>query len=112
MFPYLSVLTVLPLVGALVVAALPRSNGTLAKQVALGVALVELVITAVMLIRFAPHGARMQFHESYPWIPQWGVRFTFATDGIAVVMLALIAILVPVVILAGWHDADSPSGRR
>ena len=35
-FPFLSVLTVAPLVGAVVVALLPRSRPTLAKQVALG----------------------------------------------------------------------------
>jgi NADH-quinone oxidoreductase subunit M len=34
------------------------------------------------------------------------VSFTFATDGIALVMLALIALLMPIVILASWHDAD------
>jgi NADH-quinone oxidoreductase subunit M len=34
------------------------------------------------------------------------VRFTFAADGIALVMLVLIALLVPLVILASWHDAE------
>jgi NADH-quinone oxidoreductase subunit M len=32
---------------------------------------------------------------------------TFAADGIALVMLVLIAVLVPLVILASWHDAES-----
>lgn len=52
-------------------------------------------------------GDRFQFRESYPWIPNWGVHFTFAADGIALVMLMLIAVLVPLVILASWHDAES-----
>ena len=34
------------------------------------------------------------------------MRFTFAADGIALVMLMLIAVLVPLVILASWHDAE------
>src|SRR5262249_38963509 len=42
--------------------------------------------------------------------PIWDVRFTFAADGIALVMIALIALLVPLVILASWHDAEG--GRR
>ena len=41
------------------------------------------------------------------WIDAWDARFTFAADGIALVMLALIALLVPVVILASWHDAEN-----
>ena len=50
--------------------------------------------------------ARLQLQESYTWIPAWGAKFTFAADGIALVMIALIALLVPIVILASWHDAE------
>jgi NADH-quinone oxidoreductase subunit M len=106
-FPYLSVLTGGPLVGAAVVACLPRSRPQLAKTVALIWSLAVLVVTAVMYATFDAHGSRFQFRESYQWIPFWGARFTFEADGIALVMLALIALLVPLVILASWHDVDS-----
>ncbi|WP_319459739.1 NADH-quinone oxidoreductase subunit M [Micromonospora sp. RTP1Z1] len=106
-FPFLSVLTVAPLVGALVVALLPRRSPELAKQVAFGWSLLVLVLSVIMWITFQADGDRFQFRESYPWIPNWGVSFTFAADGIALVMLMLIAILVPLVILASWHDAES-----
>jgi NADH-quinone oxidoreductase subunit M len=106
-FPFLSVLTVAPLVGALAVALIPQSRSELAKRVALGWSLAVLVLSVIMWIAFHAGGERFQFHESYPWIPQWGVRFTFAADGIALVMLMLIAVLVPLVILASWHDAES-----
>ncbi|WBB93910.1 NADH-quinone oxidoreductase subunit M [Verrucosispora sp. WMMC514] len=106
-FPFLSVLTVAPLVGAVVVAFLPRSRPTLAKQVALGWSLLVLALSVVMWVTFQVGGDRFQFRESYPWIPNWGVNFTFAADGIALVMLMLIAVLVPLVILASWHDAES-----
>ncbi|BCJ59037.1 NADH-quinone oxidoreductase subunit M [Micromonospora endophytica] len=106
-FPFLSVLTVAPLVGAVVVALLPRNRPTLAKQVALGWSLLVLALSVVMWVAFQVDGDRFQFRESYPWIPNWGVNFTFAADGIALVMLMLIAVLVPLVILASWHDAES-----
>ncbi|MCX4468813.1 NADH-quinone oxidoreductase subunit M [Micromonospora sp. MW-13] len=106
-FPFLSVLTVAPLVGALVVALLPRRRPDLAKQVALGWSLLVLVLSVVMWVAFKTDGDRLQFRESYTWIPQWDARFTFAADGIALVMLMLIAVLVPLVILASWHDAES-----
>ena len=60
-----------------------------------------------MWVAFNAGGDRFQFRESYSWIPNWGVSFTFAADGIALVMLMLIAVLVPLVILASWHDAES-----
>ncbi|MEV4386370.1 NADH-quinone oxidoreductase subunit M [Micromonospora sp. NPDC049580] len=106
-FPFLSVLTVAPLVGALVVAFLPRHRPELAKQVAFVWSLLVLVLSVVMWVSFNAGGDRFQFRESYSWIPNWGVSFTFATDGIALVMLMLIAVLVPLVILASWHDAES-----
>ncbi|MFI0791652.1 NADH-quinone oxidoreductase subunit M [Micromonospora rubida] len=106
-FPFLSVLTVAPLVGALVVAVLPRRRPDLAKQVAFGWSLLVLVLSVVMWVSFKAGGDRLQFRESYTWIPQWDARFTFAADGIALVMLMLIAVLVPLVILASWHDAES-----
>ncbi|MFV2101971.1 NADH-quinone oxidoreductase subunit M [Micromonospora sp. LOL_024] len=106
-FPFLSVLTVAPLVGAVVVALLPRSRPTLAKQVALGWSLLVLALSVAMWVTWQVDGQRFQFRESYPWIPNWGVSFTFAADGIALVMLMLIAVLVPLVILASWHDAES-----
>jgi NADH-quinone oxidoreductase subunit M len=105
-FPFLSVLTVAPAVGALVVVLLPRRNPQLAKVVALVWSLAVLVLTAVMCVVFKASGSRFQFRESYPWIPTWGIRLTVQADGIALVMLALVAVLVPIVIAASWHDAE------
>ncbi|GAA2510403.1 NADH-quinone oxidoreductase subunit M [Pilimelia columellifera] len=105
-FPFLSLLTLLPLVGALVVALVPRAKGELAKVLALVWSLGVFVLTVIAWFAFDAGGDRFQFRESYAWIPQWGVSFTFAADGIALVMLALIGLLVPLVILASWHDAE------
>ncbi|GAB3818117.1 hypothetical protein GCM10027605_70090 [Micromonospora zhanjiangensis] len=71
-FPFLSVLTVAPLVGALVVALLPRSRPDLAKQVAFGWSLLVLAFSVVMWFAFRAGGERFQFRESYAWIPRWG----------------------------------------
>src|SRR5262245_9475565 len=109
-FPYLSVLTVAPAVGAIGVASLPKSRPELAKRISLAWSVAVLGLAVAMWVGFDPAGPRLQFYESYRWIPAWGAKFTFAADGIALVMLALIALLVPLVILASWHDAEG--GRR
>jgi NADH-quinone oxidoreductase subunit M len=106
-FPFLSILTGAPLVGALIVAFLPRAKPELAKRVAFIWSLAVLVLAVVMWIAYDAGGDRFQFRESYTWIPAWDAKFTFAVDGIALVMLLLIAVLVPLVILASWHDADA-----
>lgn len=106
-FPFLSILTLLPLVGAGVVAAIPRARAELAKLVALIWSLVVLVLSIFMWAAYTVDSSeRFQFHESYSWIPAWGADFTFAADGIALVMLMLVAVLFPIVILASWHDVD------
>ena len=106
-FPFLSVLTVAPLVGA-AGGGLPAAHPAGAGQAG-GASAGRCwcwCSSVVMWIAFEAGGDRFQFRESYPWIPAWGVSFTFAADGIALVMLVLIAVLVPLVILASWHDAE------
>ncbi|WP_433289958.1 NADH-quinone oxidoreductase subunit M [Pseudonocardia sp. CA-142604] len=109
----LLVLLLLPLIGALVVAPM-KENPRLARLVALGFALVELVITAITWLSYsvadAASGTRFQFELSVPWIPAFGTRFALGIDGIALVMLALIAVLVPIVMAFSWEE-KLPEGR-
>jgi NADH-quinone oxidoreductase subunit M len=109
----LLVLLLLPLIGALVVAPM-KDNARLAKLVALGFALVSLVLTAVTWFSYsvadAEGGTRFQLELSIPWIPAFGARFALGIDGIALVMLALIAVLLPIVMAFSWEE-KLPEGR-
>ncbi|MBM7770425.1 NADH-quinone oxidoreductase subunit M [Actinokineospora baliensis] len=105
----LAALLLLPLVGAAVVVAL-RGNDRVAKLAALAFSLVEFVIGIVAWVQFEPGGARLQQGFSLDWIPSFGVHISFAVDGIALVMIAVIGLLVPLVIGAGWAD-KVPEGR-
>jgi NADH-quinone oxidoreductase subunit M len=111
-FPWLTTLGALPLLGSVVVAALPRGRELLAKQVALGVSLVVFALTLVMATRFtAGSTQQFQFVEHHPWISSFGVSYSVGVDGIALVLIAMATILVPIVILAGWHEADGAKGQ-
>ncbi|MGX5184728.1 NADH-quinone oxidoreductase subunit M [Streptomyces avermitilis] len=105
-FPLLTATAVLPALGALATAAVPAARRTAAKWLALAVSLATLVLAAVILVRFEPGGARYQLTESHPWIKDFGVRYELGVDGIGVALVALTALLIPFIILAGWHDAD------
>jgi NADH-quinone oxidoreductase subunit M len=109
-FPFLVVMIALPAVGAAVVAALPRGRDLLAKQVALAISLVVLVLAVLATVAFDTDGDRFQLTTSVSWIPDFGSSFALGVDGIALVMLLLIGVLVPVVIGASWHDITV--GRR
>jgi NADH-quinone oxidoreductase subunit M len=109
-FPWLIVMIVLPAVGAAAVAALPTGRDLLAKQIALGVSLVDLLLAVLATVAFDTEGPRFQLTTSVSWIPGFGVDFALGVDGIALVMLLLIGVLMPVVIGASWND--SSTGRR
>src|SRR5437870_4383109 len=105
----LAALLLVPLAGAVIVAFL-RDNNRLAKQAALGVSLVEFVLVVVAWISYEPTGARLQLQFSLDWIPTFGVHLAFGVDGIALVMIAIIGLLIPLLIGASWVDR-LPEGR-
>ncbi|MFF5568377.1 NADH-quinone oxidoreductase subunit M [Streptomyces sp. NPDC012623] len=105
-FPLLTATAVLPAVGAIATAAVPAARRTAAKWLALLFSLATLALAVLVLVRFEPGGARYQLTESHAWIADFGVRYELGVDGIGVALLALTALLIPFVILAGWHDAD------
>ncbi|MGR8008993.1 NADH-quinone oxidoreductase subunit M [Streptomyces hypolithicus] len=105
-FPLLTATAVLPAVGAVLTAAVPAARRTAAKWLALFFSLTTLVLAAIVVVRFEPGGDRYQLTESRPWIADFGVRYELGVDGIGVALIALTALLIPFVILAGWHDAD------
>ncbi|OBI73335.1 NADH-quinone oxidoreductase subunit M [Mycobacterium sp. E740] len=111
-FPWLTVLWAVPTVGAALVILLPAAQRVLAKWLALAVSVAVLAITVLLAIRFQPGGEQYQFVESHRWIPSFGTGYILGVDGIALAIVVLTAVLVPLLIIAGWNDADARTGLR
>ncbi len=111
--PLLTLMLVVPAVGALVVALLPGTSARLARPVALGASLVTLVLAVMAWVAFDT-GSTEQFQltETHPWIPQFGVSYALGVDGIALSLIVMAAILTPVVLLAAWNDVDEAEAGR
>ena len=116
-FPWLTVNMAIPAVGALVLAVMPgasagaseddqRARNALAKVIALVFSLLTLVATIAMIVSFKPGGPAFQFTQTYQWIPQFGIHYAVGVDGIGLVLIGMTAVLMPVVVLASWNDAD------
>ncbi len=105
-FPWLTVIGLLPLVGALIVGLLPRGYAEQAKQLGLAVSVLTLGFVVAAALQFDAGGDRFQLTEAYDWIPQFGASYAVGVDGISLVLIALAAVLTPICLLAGWHDAD------
>jgi NADH-quinone oxidoreductase subunit M len=107
--PLLTLMMVVPLVGAVVVAFL---QGQAAKITALGTSLVVLVLAVMAWAQFdTGASAQFQLAEVHPWIPQFGVSYALGVDGIALSLIVMAAILTPICLLAAWHDV-ADEGRR
>src|ERR1022692_3523188 len=116
-FPWLTVIGAIPLVGVLVISVTPGASAPgaeadrqarqlLVKRLALAFSLITLALTIAMMVTFKTNGPDFQFNQTYQWIPQFGVHYAVGVDGIALVLIGLTAVLMPVVILASWNDAD------
>jgi len=117
-FPWLTIAGAVPLLGAIVIMLVPglpadsaeadvRARQGLAKYLALAFSLITLVVVIIIAVKFQIGGPNFQFTEVYSWIPAFGVHYALGVDGIALVLIAMSAVLMPVVILASWNDADS-----
>ncbi|WP_345265587.1 NADH-quinone oxidoreductase subunit M [Nocardioides nanhaiensis] len=100
--PVLTLLIALPLLGALAVAFLPPA---LSKQVALGVSVATLALVVALAVGFEVTGG-MQYTEQVSWIDAFGVHYALGLDGLGLLMVLLTALLVPLVVAAGWNDGD------
>nr|WP_194306925.1 NADH-quinone oxidoreductase subunit M [Dietzia cercidiphylli] len=108
----LSALWLTPLIGALVVVILPSGARRAARPLALATSLVVLAVAVALAVGFDPGGETHQFVESRPWIPAFGASYTLGLDGIALVLVLLTAALMPLLLLAGWHDVAASDSRR
>ena len=104
--PILTIITFLPLVGAVVVAALPS---TMTRPVALGFALVTWVVSLFLLIGYLPgrDGASFQYVETYDWIPLFGIQYKLGVDGLGVALVVLTTTMSWIAILASWNPIQT-----
>jgi NADH-quinone oxidoreductase subunit M len=59
-----------------------------------------------MAVQFQRDNTDLQFVEVRSWIPSFGINYAVGIDGIALVLILLSVILAPIVILAGWNEAQ------
>jgi NADH-quinone oxidoreductase subunit M len=106
-FPYLTVTLASPLAGVAAIALLPRGQQKLAKPIAVATSVLTLVLAIIDAVKFNVGGAQYQLTEHYTWIPQFHIAYSVGVDGIALVLILMTAVLVPVVLLASWHDGKN-----
>jgi NADH-quinone oxidoreductase subunit M len=99
----LTYIILVPFIGALIVALIPRDYRFVIRLVALGSTLMSMILAVVMFARFDPtfvpsteyaklHG-NYQFTQFINWVPSLGLNFHLGVDGINVGLLLMGAIV-------------------
>jgi NADH-quinone oxidoreductase subunit M len=104
-WPILSVVTFLPLVGALIV-YISRGDDEAARRnsrwIALWTTLVTFAVSLILVWRFDPAQTDFQFVEKTSWLAT-GITYHMGVDGISLPLIILTTAIMPLCIIASWR---------
>ena len=105
--PLVSLVTFVPLIGAVLIAFLPSDRPQLVRYAALGVALLTWLVSIVLLVGFTSTDHAFQFVEHADWIPMFGIQYKVGVDGLSMALVVLTTTLTAISILASTDTAHS-----
>jgi NADH-quinone oxidoreductase subunit M len=109
-WPILSVVTFLPLTGALFI-MLVRGDAAVvarnARATALWTSLVTFAISLLLWIHFDSGEAGFQFVEKATWLPDFNIGYHMGVDGISMPFVLLSTLLTPICVLASWEAIET-----
>jgi NADH-quinone oxidoreductase subunit M len=101
--PLLTLLTLAPLLGAVVIAGLDPTKKVLARGLGLACMLISLALVVTLWVNFSANSGELQFVERHTWIPSLNVEYFLGVDGMGLLMVLLTALIVPFGLLASWQ---------
>lgn len=104
--PILSITTLLPLLGALVISFLPKSSASAIRWTAIAVAGVDLLLMLVVLASYRSNGTGFQLVERFEWAPGLGLEYYLGLDGISVLLFFLTSLLTLVAVVYSYSFID------
>ena len=109
MFPILSLVTFLPLVGALFIFAIQSDDEAItarnARWVALWTTLITFIMSLAIWVDFDESTAAFQFVENAEWLGG-SINYHMGVDGISMLFVILTTFLMPFCILASWEAIE------
>jgi NADH-quinone oxidoreductase subunit M len=116
MFPILSIITFLPLLGGIAILFIPSQRLTAIRWTALAIAWMELLLALVLMLAYsqagvsiatsaignAPNGTFL-YNEQVTWIASLGINYSLGVDGISLLLVTLTALLTLICIAASFR---------
>jgi NADH-quinone oxidoreductase subunit M len=98
----LTLMLLLPLLGAVALIAIPGDESPAERVIALGVSVVTAVLAVVVVVG--------RHEVDVPWIRSLGIRWHFGVDGISAALVLLTALLTVAVVLHSLAGRTPPGG--
>src|SRR5258706_4632804 len=116
MFPLLSLITFLPLLGGIAILFFPRGRENVLRWTALGVAWADLMLVLGLMLAYSQANLTVSssivgsapsstflFDEQLTWISGLGINYSLGVDGISLLLVALTSLLTVVCIGASFR---------
>ena len=105
----LTILLLIPFLGALLISVLP-SEGSSERVRTLSVItrVAQCVLSFALLLPFSAVEPGMQMLETLPWLPQVGLEFSLALDGLSLPLVLMNGVLCLVATLASRSISNRP----
>ncbi len=94
--------------GALLVLLLPSKSARFARVIALAASLAGMVAAAAACLQRLQHPAAPVWDLNLPWIPELGIRFHLAANGISLTLLLLTGLVAVAGVLFSWTVSHRP----
>jgi NADH-quinone oxidoreductase subunit M len=106
MFPLLSLLVWLPILGGVLTLAFGETRANAARWFATGVAVLTLAASVMLFTGFDMTSPAMQFVENAAWIPTYDIRYHLGVDGISAALIGLTTFTSVLVLISAWGSID------
>jgi NAD(P)H-quinone oxidoreductase subunit 4 len=108
-FPWLSAIILFPLLAALPIPLLPDKEGKTVRWYTLSAALAEFSFIVYVFWQFYDTStSTFQLVENYSWLPQIGLSWSVAVDGLSMPLVLLSALVTTLAVLAAWNIKVKP----
>ena len=115
-FPFLSVITLLPISMAVVILLLPKDRKENARMLGLAAAMTGLILAAYVYVAYSQNlpaagtawRETLMFVEEYSWVPGVGINYIAAVDGLSATLVLLTAVVGVGGVLISWGIEDRP----
>jgi NADH-quinone oxidoreductase subunit M len=102
----LTILTLVPVLGGILIAGLGGERKNAARGLALGFSLITLIGAVCLWANFQAGSSDLQFVEKGAWVPTLGIEYYLGVDGLGLLMVMLTALVTPLAILVSWSMND------